>query len=727
MKEKKATSIRSKIFIILLALVLGQSVVFIASIFLVNIPTILNTYAQQVFEKIVQNRKMYLEKEMVDRWGNFEIEAERIVASYNQIIDDNQFLSDEEIFPFFDDAMPLLSKLLLDKTASGAFIILDDARGSGESQSCVYLYNENPYLQKSSLEDFQVLKGPSEIAEKYEISLATNWSTGLELSRDMEKTLKKPINATRSFIEAEVVQGIEHNKSVYQDNGYWNMSVSEFSPEKRMATFSVALVDKNNRVFGVLGLSIEQHHIYKSLPFEDFFSDGYGYIFAKEVNNTLVPLMTNGSIQENFFSVGQPLTLKALRNCNHSYMYEVDKNKIVLHPEQIDLYLNNSYFEEDRIYLVGVSPYEAITYFSWRLYDMLFLLTIITVILALGIIYFVSKDFSNPIRLLSKDLKESIQKDELNLKKIGIKEIDELTFTIENLHKELIENSTRNDRILRMVSVGVGTFEYKAGNEYVDISTTLADMFSFAVDFEDVNRVSGYQFFKVYNNMRKNKDDVFENTYKVSSNPDRWYEVQTLQEGDSFLGVVTDVTKDVINNRDIEYERTHDLLTDIYNRQTFYRKTYDIIENQNLKYSAVVLIDLDNLKQANDTYGHEFGDLYIRKVAYIMKNLFPENVILARMAGDEFLLFFYGFEHREEILENIEIMYNNFNHEVFQLGNDSFAISASSGLAWHGVDSIDLKELIRFADFAMYEGKRKEKGSLTIFNKARYKKTQSSK
>ena len=61
-----------------------------------------------------------------------------------------------------------------------------------------------------------------------------------------------------------------------------------------------------------------------------------------------------------------------------------------------------------------------------------------------------------------------------------------------------------------------------------------------------------------------------------------------------------------------------------------------------LKITAFMMMDLDNLKYINDTYGHDCGDGYIRSAADVLRNNAGPHEIAARMSGDEFYVLFYG-------------------------------------------------------------------------------------
>lgn len=66
-----------------------------------------------------------------------------------------------------------------------------------------------------------------------------------------------------------------------------------------------------------------------------------------------------------------------------------------------------------------------------------------------------------------------------------------------------------------------------------------------------------------------------------------------------------------------------------------------------LCHAALMMTDLDNLKTINDTYGHDWGDIYLRQTAHSLRQGSPSGTVVARLSGDEFLLLFYGYETRE--------------------------------------------------------------------------------
>ena len=99
----------------------------------------------------------------------------------------------------------------------------------------------------------------------------------------------------------------------------------------------------------------------------------------------------------------------------------------------------------------------------------------------------------------------------------------------------------------------------------------------------------------------------------------------------------------------------------------------------------------------------------------------PEKTICARVSGDEFYLFLYGFDNQEEIRQRLISMTSIMQHRTVLLPNgNKMNLSASIGISWYPQDSIYFDFLKKYADFAMYQVKKSTKGNLAEFDKALY-------
>ena len=189
--------------------------------------------------------------------------------------------------------------------------------------------------------------------------------------------------------------------------------------------------------------------------------------------------------------------------------------------------------------------------------------------------------------------------------------------------------------------------------------------------------------------------------------------------------MVEDVTAATLERIRIERERDLDPLTGLYNRRAFYRFAAQLFEKRDeLGCAAVVMMDLDNLKRINDTFGHEWGDRYLHAAAVCFRRSIPESALCARVSGDEFNILLTGYESREEAERVIGWLIDGIRSSRFDLPNGMMThIRVSGGIAWYPQDGSDLRELIKNADFAMYRVKNGAKDAFETFDHELYKKS----
>jgi len=160
-----------------------------------------------------------------------------------------------------------------------------------------------------------------------------------------------------------------------------------------------------------------------------------------------------------------------------------------------------------------------------------------------------------------------------------------------------------------------------------------------------------------------------------------------------------------------------DSLTGLFNRN-YLSYGFNILKSIADKKSqkiAVIFIDLDFFKEVNDTLGHKYGDILLKKVAKRIKSVLRKDDILVRFGGDEFLLF-VSFKTMNEVIELINNIYRVIKKEI-KLKDKEVNIGATIGISIYPDDSKELDDLIKFSDMAMYEVKKTTKGSFGFYKK----------
>jgi len=163
----------------------------------------------------------------------------------------------------------------------------------------------------------------------------------------------------------------------------------------------------------------------------------------------------------------------------------------------------------------------------------------------------------------------------------------------------------------------------------------------------------------------------------------------------------------VLQNRKLERIAVTDPLTSLYNRRFFFtrlKEEFDLFSRYDETFSFL-MIDLDNLKGINDTYGHDMGDTVIKRIARTFKIIGRKGDVIGRIGGDEFGYIFLKGDENEAcaFAERIQEAIRNM-----KIKDSTLKPTLSIGVAT--VKSSDFKEhldLYRAADAAVYEAKKK--------------------
>ena len=126
------------------------------------------------------------------------------------------------------------------------------------------------------------------------------------------------------------------------------------------------------------------------------------------------------------------------------------------------------------------------------------------------------------------------------------------------------------------------------------------------------------------------------------------------------------------------------------------------------------MLDLDDFKQVNDTFGHKVGDRMLREVAALVHSQLREYDFLARYAGDEFVAIVpdVAADQLEELRERIEKLVSEFGIDVRSQGRARVGISVGSAV--YGKDGQTLDQLLVAADQAMYHAKSAHKSGALL-------------
>lgn len=164
------------------------------------------------------------------------------------------------------------------------------------------------------------------------------------------------------------------------------------------------------------------------------------------------------------------------------------------------------------------------------------------------------------------------------------------------------------------------------------------------------------------------------------------------------IGKFVNVDEDYKRMNSLEKEAAHDTLTNLLNHRNARILIERILADRRENAYSLILFDLDHFKDANDQYGHLFGDEVLKHVAHKLTENLRKDDIIARVGGDEFMVFV---EHGGHYEAQIERMFQIVTGQY-----ENFIIGVSMGVALVPKDGEDYESLFHAADQALYASKR---------------------
>jgi len=168
----------------------------------------------------------------------------------------------------------------------------------------------------------------------------------------------------------------------------------------------------------------------------------------------------------------------------------------------------------------------------------------------------------------------------------------------------------------------------------------------------------------------------------------------------------------------LDYLAHHDVLTNLPNRVLFYDRLEQAIvyANRNDKLFALLFLDLDQFKQINDSLGHDAGDIVLQEVAKRLSSTLRKEDTLSRLGGDEFTIILKDIKDSDDVALVCQKIIDVIKEPIV-IENNALHISSSIGISIYKKDSTDAKELIKFADTAMYKAKEEGRDNFQFYSK----------
>lgn len=709
MKKKRKNTLRNRVFIALICIVIVQCLVFTSVILLTGTLQELDESRNTIFENTVTKNAETLENYMIG-WSqidDYQSAVEQVITKLakenNQEI--SQYMQEEASRK---EALNQVSEILLEHlrnlSTTGCFIILDDGE-VGTSKNAIVLRDLDPQNHSVNNYDILVEAGYSKWMLEQGLTLDSSWTEKLSITEDSD-FYYKPFNA-----------GNEYTQIQSKDLGYYSKEIRFHTDDIQVITYTRPLLDENHHSYGVIGVEVTESYIQYILSKMGVGIDsGHYYIgVTQDGENYETVVVRSGQYQSLFKSLDTVVLKEGKRFFHIEDTEDVDLEMSLY---QCKLYNTNTPFEDEQWVIGGFIESSVLTEASRKLIARLELSTLVSLLVCVIGALLLTHNINKPIKILLAGIEKN-SKSEIELPRTNMKEFDELAREIEKRTHEVYRAGSKVADIIAMANINLGVVEYINDSTEMFCNKELLEMFHLPLVGWHDNYVPKEKNLDIIEGVLRTlvKETEEENIYwcKKDNGEKFWVRLEEVVDEERRLCVFMDVTDSMKEKKKITHDRDYDVLTDIYNRRAFARIVEGILSSGECENGVLTVWDLDHLKYVNDTYGHDMGDKYITTMAHILGFHNYEYYIAARMAGDEFITFIYNDELENLYQQMREIHKKASSQEIVLPDGKKMVLSVSAGMAAYKQDATTYKGLADCADSAMYHSKKAQRGNIKAF------------
>lgn len=718
-------SIFLRVLVPLMALVAIEVVIMLCTVALTNVVADSSQNTRDIVSGKLAARATYLQSTMANDWMNIGEYVNRSNKIVEEQVESGAIRKDElgQDDAANDALLAELSRTTLNmmraSCSTGAYLVLntqdlDQTNQSGQRRNLpgIYLRDLDP-LSRPTASDTDILieRSPATVIEKLGIATDRGWNSRFDFSTAdtpyypfLYEPFEKALHADGAYS--------------WSDLGYWSSSAGIFEENRPAITYSVPLMLSDGTVYGVLGIDITDAYLETLLPADELAKDGTGSYFVG------VASPQDEDALEGCISSGK-LGCETATDDGRSVKIDRASNYVDTIP--LKNYSSNAPYDETTWVIGCAVPTATI---DERATQILLAFTIAAAaVLAVGIVgsLLVAFTILRPMRRLEHALAGTDGSGVVALPSTGIREVDGLSREVERLSCDIVEYGQRFSKTIQMATESLGSFQADEATGTLYISDGFFEVFGMKapVKPEEMTVAALDAFLE---NLAKHSVEaeagIDGEVFEIASGDDRRYvRLRVAQDGTVRYGLAEDITQLVLRERMLLFERDHDALTGMLNRKAFQNAMASLLEKggQTFSHAALLMMDLDNLKLVNDSYGHAVGDEYIKTAADTIVDTLPKHALCARISGDEFNVFVYG-NTREEVRSHIIALRDALSSAAIDIGgHERRSVRISAGISWYPEDSTSYESLLRFADSAMYVAKSRHKGTFENFDMKNYR------
>ena len=615
-RKKTGRPIFRTIFNAMMLVMLVEVVLLAVSIAITNVDGRLNQNAKDMLNMQVRNRVSYVQDLMQDAQDLTDL-SEHINNTVLAMQEEGQLdlaelnTSREKSDALLTAIAPELVSTLRAKPVSGIFVILNTVNLHNLDVGCglpgIYLRDLDPGARPSEDNaDLMIERGSSAVVKKLGITTDKSW----------QPTLRYYGLKDNGFLKTPFQTAWEDGARLNaEDYGRWTTSAYKVGNDNRTAiAYSQPLILPDGTIYGVVGVELLASYLQTKLPYSELQDGNTGTYFlvsttADEEDTSFIVSKAVTSSEDVIASEAPAGMMNCELRADECWLTLRDKDYYAV-ALPITLYSRNAPFSNERWLLIGTVKSKVLFAFADNVRNVIVIAIAFTLVLgALGSLV-VARNLAHPVELLYHEVVDGQEKKQFpQLSHTNIRELDRLADALTSLNSELLNNSTKFLRIMDMASVELGGYElrFDTGSVYVtdNFFALLGapqpkDCFLSVRRFEE--KLSHIQLSHPCTTTAEGDKML---TIRKEGET-RYIMLRVTNDQTTQVGLAEDVTAATLERMRIEHERDYDILTGLYNRQAFHRVSEELFRDPHqLGVAALLMMDLDNLKHINDTYGHD--------------------------------------------------------------------------------------------------------------------------
>ena len=443
--NKKSKTVFRSVFVPIIIIVCVQMVCFYLILTYGGVKKTLEDSSINMLDDNALIVRSEIESRIKSQWTDFPVTQDMLRKDYEAMVKrygDKPFCRSEAARNEYLKGSHNTMEIMLSRTGvDGVFVILNDsadAQGAGkEGERCgIYLARS-----EESERNYSILHSPQELARSFAELTDPDWKSSFRIDG----------TAGSEYFNKPMMSAFENKGLDAQDHAFFS-EVHTLVSGREVLTYSVPMLDENGFPYAIVGVDVTKDSI-KELLHSPEDQKECVIVALRTQDNRFRPIASNGPLFDNVKVDGGEFEIIPCTHGHGSDAFELegsDGDGMTGVVSKMKLYGEKSVFAENELCVLSISKNKDLYAHAIQIQKILMLVTLVSLVFAIGGILIISRSFSRPIRKLAASVKTMEATDKISLRRLGVTEIDEFVDNIETLSRDCARNMAKTEFFARM-------------------------------------------------------------------------------------------------------------------------------------------------------------------------------------------------------------------------------------------------------------------------------------